>query len=398
MTGPTTPNRRWGRGAVAAAVAGAVLAATAGCSTTMRDVPVPGTGVSGDTVELKAEFDEALNLAEGAPVKVNGVDSGKVTSVTVEDYVALVTMDVRTDAEVRDGATARLRYTTPLGELFIDITNPSSGEVLAEGTILELPETETAPTVEDALAQASLLVNGGGLGQLQTITEELNTALGGNEDAIRGLLDRSRVFLTEANATTSSIDQVLTSLNSLSRTLTAREELINRAVREIRPAAAVLKRVTPEFTRLLQEVEQFSSAANSVANATRTRLLQLLGELEPVLAELAANRGRFEQSLDAIVDAADAADQVIPGDYLNISLDLNLAGLDASGNETLGPLGDLLDLLDGILPKEAVPDVLGLGDGSGAQQGKSGKGAGPGDKSDSLGLDGLLNGLQRGGA
>jgi len=350
MTGAAAGRRL--RVVAVAATAGALLVATTGCSMTMRDVPVPGTGVSGDTVELKAEFDEALNLAEGAPVKVDGVDSGKVTSITVEDYVAQVTMDVRTDAEVREGATARLRYTTPLGELFIDIDNERTGEPVTDGATLGLPDTETAPTVEDALAQASLLVNGGGLGQLQTITEELNTVLGGNEDAIRGLLDRSAVFLAEANATTGSIDAVLTALNSLSGTLSDREQLINRAVREIRPAAAVLRRATPELTRLLQEVERFSGAANSVANATRTRLLQLLAEVEPVLAELAANRGRFNESLRALVRAAAAAREVVPGDYLNIALDLDLTGTDLSGNQTLGPLGDLLgdvlDLFDGV--------------------------------------------------
>ncbi|MDN5746094.1 MAG: hypothetical protein L0H31_13360, partial [Nocardioidaceae bacterium] len=51
----------------AAVVAMIVLSA---CSTTMRDLPIPGTGVAGDTIEVQAEFAEALNLAVGAPVKV----------------------------------------------------------------------------------------------------------------------------------------------------------------------------------------------------------------------------------------------------------------------------------------------------------------------------------------
>ena len=120
--------RTWRAAAAAAAAAGVLLAS--GCSTTMRDLPIPGTGVSGDTIEIEARFKEALNLADGAPVKVNGVDSGKVTSITIDDYTAVVKMDVRSDAQLRDGATARLRYTTPLGELFVDVTNPADGEKL----------------------------------------------------------------------------------------------------------------------------------------------------------------------------------------------------------------------------------------------------------------------------
>ena len=331
------------RAVIAAAAAAAILAAASGCSTTMKDLPIPGTGVSGDTIEVKAEFDQALNLAQGAPVKVNGVDSGKVTSIDIDDYTAIVTMDVRTDAELHRGATARLRYTTPLGELFVDVTNPPRGEELEDGATLSLKETATAPTVEDALAQAALLVNGGGLAQLQTITEELNTALGGNEKDVRLLLSQAVTFLTEANSTTASIDAVLTSMDSLSGTLSARERLINRAMQEIRPAARVLKDATPEFTELLRAVERFSAAANNTVDATRSQLLALLAETEPVLAELASNRGRFNQMLRRITTAAETLRGVIPGDYLSIALDLHLDGIQA-GN--LPVLQDQLDHTD----------------------------------------------------
>ena len=237
------------------------LGSLTACSTTLGDLPLPGTGVSGDTIRVDAEFQEALNLAQGATVKVNGIDSGKVQDVFVEDFHARAEMLVRTDAVLRAGATARLRYTTPLGELFVDVTNPSEGPTLADGALITLEDSSTAPTVEDALSQASLLVNGGGLGDLQTVTEELNTVLGGREDTARSLLERSRDFLVEANATTQDIDRALRSLVSVSSTLQQRERIINRAVREIEPAAAVLRRNTPGLTTLLQQVERFSGAA-----------------------------------------------------------------------------------------------------------------------------------------
>ncbi|RHW24460.1 MCE family protein [Nocardioides immobilis] len=398
------------KGVVAATAAAGVLLAGSGCSTTMRDLPIPGTGVSGDTIEIKAEFDEALNLAEGAPVKVNGVDSGKVTSITIDDYTAIVTMDVRTDAKLHDGATARLRYTTPLGELFVDVTNPPEGKEIGDGATLTLKETETAPTVEDALTQASLLINGGGLDQLQTITEELNTALGGNEDDIRLLLNQAATFLTQANATTSSIDVVLTSLDSLSGTLSDREETINRAMQEIRPAAAVLRRATPELTGLLNAVERFSSAANNTVNATRQQLFALLAETEPVLAELASNRGRFKEMLRSLGTAADALRSVVPGDYGSIALDLHLDGIQ-TGN--LSALQGLLDLIGITAPIADVLDQLGLRGlldrlplrttstpGSDTPAGSTTPSGGPGggNPTHQLSLGSLLSGLTGGGA
>lgn len=379
------------------------LGVLSACGTTMRDLPIPGTGVPGDTIEVTAEFADALNLAEGAPVKVNGVDMGKVTSITVDDYVAAATMTLQADAELREGARARLRYTTPLGELFIDVTNPATGTPLADDATLALADTETAPTVEDALAQASLLINGGGLDQLQTVTEELNTALSGNEGDYRTLLDRASVFLTQANSTTQSIDQVLNSLNSLSKTLSAREGTINRAVKEIRPAAKVLRKQTPDFTALLAEVEKFSAAANSTVNATRSQLLSMLKQVEPVLAEFARNKGTFETSLQALIAGAAAADELIATDYLNISLDLHLDGLNAGGLAE-GTMASLLDLL-GIDLSGLGLDLGGLlGSGKksatgGAPRGPSGSaGGGAAPAPDPLGLSGLLSGLLLGGS
>lgn len=400
----------------ARACAAVVLALGVGtmsaCGTTMRDLPIPGTGVSGDTIEVKAQFDEALNLAVGAPVKVNGVDMGKVKEITVSDFVAEATLTLKADAELRDGAKARLRYTTPLGELFVDVTNPADGDLLGDKATLGLKDTETAPTVEDALAQASLLINGGGLEQLQTVTEELNTALNGNEADYRTLLDRASVFLTQANATSQSIDAVLTSLNSLSKTLNSREDTINRAVREIAPAAKVLREKTPQFTELLAEVEQFTGAANDTVTATRSQLLTLLKEIEPVLAEFAKNNGSFDTSLRRIIKASGAADEIIATDYLNISLQLHLDGIDAGG-VVGGTLANILKLLGidttapglgQLLDNLGLGGLLGLSKPAGAgtstksgSSGSSGGSGGSGGGSDPLGLSSLLNGLLGGG-
>lgn len=319
------------RGAVAGVV-GAVL--LSGCGPTLGDLPLPGSGVSGDTITLTADFDEALNLSQGAIVKVNGVDAGRVQDVTVHDFQAQAEMLVRTDARVRTGATARLRYNTPLGELFVDITNPADGSVLADGAALTDRFTSTAPTVEDSLASASLLINGGGLSQLQTVTEEVNAILSGREGTVRDLLAQSNVFLAQANATTADIGRTLDALNDVAKVLGERHETIRRALQEIRPASEVLRKNTAELTRLLQSVRQFSGNANAVVKATRGQLLHLIRESAPVLAELNKNAHRFGASLQELAQLARALDGAVETDYANLGVILPLDGI------TLGGQGD----------------------------------------------------------
>jgi len=355
---------------VTAAIAGLVgLLVLTGCGPTMSDLPLPGNGVSGDTLTVKVTFDEALNLAQGAQVRVNGVSSGKVRSVETKDFKAIAVLDVRTSARMRDSATARLRYTTPLGELFVEVTNPAQGALLRDGAALSTASSSTAPTVEDALASASLLVNGGGLNQLQTVTEELNVAVGGREDTVRELMQRADTFLGQANATTADIDRALTSLATVSKVLKASQSTIDAAMTDIRPAAKVLRKNTPGLTRLLAKLTEFSDTANGVVGATRAQILQMLQEVSPVLDEFIANRDTLGPSLKALVSLSDDLNAAVPGDYANMKLELQLDKITlptllgapgsaadpgtASGSGALGPLSGLLGGLLGGLGRAA---------------------------------------------
>jgi phospholipid/cholesterol/gamma-HCH transport system substrate-binding protein len=342
--------------AVAAAV-GLTLGASvvAACGPTLRDVPLPGAGVSGPTVTIRIQFDEALNLAQGAAVKVNGVNSGKVQSVSAKDFKAIAVLKVKKSAQMRSNATARLRYTTPLGELFVDVSNPSTGPLLHNGQELPAKNATTAPTVEDALSEASLLVNGGGLNQLQTVTDQLNTALDGREGTVRQLLDRANTFLSQANATTADIDQALDAMAGLSTVLHANQSTISAAMKDIRPAAAVLRQNTPGFTQLLAKLAQFASTANNVVGKTRSQILQMVTEVTPVLQEFLDNKDVLGPSFDDLVHVSKLLNEAVPGDYANmrLTIELDKIGLPnilgpGGGGSTGTPGGLLGALLSGL--------------------------------------------------
>lgn len=332
----------------------AILGLTA-CGPTLGSLPLPGKGVSGNTIHVTMEFGDALNLAQGAPVKVNGVDEGKVQKIWVKDYHAVADVVIKTDAQLRKNMVGRLRYTTPLGELYVDITNPATGTVLQNGDTIPLAATTTAPTVEDALSSAGLLINGGGLGAIQKISTELKHAFVGKEPVWRDLLARLNSTVSEANASTKDFDTALTALNGVSSTLGKNRQVIDRALKEIAPAAAILRSEAPNLTQLLTAVQHFGTQANSTLQASKADLLTTLSEVQPVLAELSANKANWAKSLDALVLAAKAVQTIIPGDYLNLggTLDLTsqlLSGLGgaSTGGGTSGATGGTLGTGGGI--------------------------------------------------
>jgi phospholipid/cholesterol/gamma-HCH transport system substrate-binding protein len=356
MSGTTT----WRR-LVAGAIALAGTVALTGCGADFSDLPLPGKGVSGDTMEISATFDEALNLADGATVKVNGISVGKVQSVETEDFKAEVELLIQKEAKLRKGATARLRYTTPLGELFVDVVNPARGELMRDGDHMGTDVTDTAPTVEDALASASLLINGGGLAQLGIVTDELNTTLGGRETTLRNTFRQVNTFLRQANASTAQIDRALRELGAVSELLGNREETINRAVSDFRPAIKVLRENREALTALIEAINDVTATANEISRKSADDLLTIIREVEPILAQLDALKPRFASGLRAIVALGKAIDEDIPGDYLNLHILLHTkeirVGGEGSGNPPITlPIPDL-PLPDLPLPNLPLPNL-----------------------------------------
>lgn len=362
----------------AAVAAGVLLAAGAlGACGAAPDVVVQ-TSPHDDQWQVTAVFDDALNLPQGAKVKVSGVTVGSVIAITADDYRARVDMAIDDDTELLDGSRFRLRYTTALGELYVEVTPAATGAALADGDVVADPDASTAPTVEDALASASLLVNGGGLSQVQTIVDELNTALDGRVDATRGFLGQTDRFLAAALRSTQEIDRSLDALAGASRTLDEREATINAALRDLRPAAKTLTDNTDGLVRLLRTTDGLAVTADSLVRRTRADFTTIVLELGPVLDKVLSIKDQLVPGLDAISDFALKADDASPTYYLNLMAKLNAASA-----------------LDGP-PGPQLPDVpggsAGTGDGTGDGKGDGGRGGVGGVVDDVLGGVGDLLG------
>jgi phospholipid/cholesterol/gamma-HCH transport system substrate-binding protein len=105
--------------------------------------------------ELHATFRNAQNLKPRSPVRIAGVEVGKVTKVEPKDGGAAdVTMQLKDDAlPVHDDARAQIRSRIFLeGNFFVDIKpgSPSAGD-LDDGSTLPITQTASAVTLPDIL-------------------------------------------------------------------------------------------------------------------------------------------------------------------------------------------------------------------------------------------------------
>jgi virulence factor Mce-like protein len=139
--------------------------------------------------ELRAVVRDAQNLTPGAPVRIAGVEVGKVTSVDAEEDgapAARVTMELDEDAlPLHEDARLQIRPRILLeGNFFVDLSpgSPSVGD-LDDGDTLPIGQTGTSVTLPEILSVLQTNTRD----DLQTLLREYATALeGGGAEGLNG--------------------------------------------------------------------------------------------------------------------------------------------------------------------------------------------------------------------
>jgi phospholipid/cholesterol/gamma-HCH transport system substrate-binding protein len=335
------------RGVVPAVLVAASLTLSA-CDFSVADLPLPGGADVGDhPVEVTAEFADVLDLVPQSTVKVADVTVGRVTDVELDNYNAKVTLLINGDVKLPDNVIAELRQTSLLGEKFVSLAAPPNpvGH-LESGDVIPIEQTGRNPEVEEVLGALSLVLNGGGVAQLHTITQELNSALKGREGSTKSVLEQLKLLMGQLDGSKGDIVRAIEAINRLSVSLNGQRATIDSALENLPAAFRSLDSQRADLVKMLQALDQLGQVGTRVIKASKDATIQTLRSLTPVLAKLKEAGRAFPYSLNVFltypfVDETVGRDPTVArnlhmGDYTNLSvkLDVNLQG-EGSGPPTL---------------------------------------------------------------
>jgi phospholipid/cholesterol/gamma-HCH transport system substrate-binding protein len=170
------------------------------------------------------------------------------------------------------------------------------------------------------LGALSMLLNGGGVAQIKTISTELNTALSGNEPEVRSLLANLDTLVSGLDDRKTEITRALDGLNRLSATLNDHRGQIESALDDLAPGLKELERQRGELVDMLQSLDRLSGVATNVVNRSRDDVLADLKSLQPTLQKLAESGQDLPNSLQILgsFPFTDAAVPGFAGDYSNL--------------------------------------------------------------------------------
>ena len=325
------------RGAALAAVSAAVLS---GCSDWrgLNSIPLPGVqGTGPGAFTIQAQMPDVDNIEPNSRVRVADVNVGNVTKIERQGWHALVTMELNENVELPANATAKLGLTSLLGSLHIELAPPADAPPegkLREGSLIPLASSSSYPSTEQALAAVALLLNGGGLGNIHDITEALSVAFAGRENDLRSLIEQLDIAIGHLDDQKQDIIAASESLNNLMGQFAAQKPVLDRALRTVPDALAVLRDQRENLAEALTQLGRFSALAASSVDQTKEALVQELKDLGVVLEELADAGPALTRALSFLPTfpfPKETLTNWMRGDYANLTLvvDLTLSRIDS---------------------------------------------------------------------
>ncbi|WP_310529093.1 MCE family protein [Nocardioides sp.] len=341
----------------------AVALLLTGCDFDVYKLPLPGGPDAGDNpMRITVQFADVLDLVPKSTVKVNDVSVGTVRDVVLKGYTAEVTLEIRNDVELPDNALAEIRQTSLLGEKFVSLKAPPtdvSSNQLESGDKIPLERSGRNPEVEEVLGALSLLLNGGGVAQLKTITQELNLALEGREGAARSVLQQIGSFMGQLDENKAAIVTAIEKLNRLALSVREEQPTIDAALEELPSALDSIDRQRGDLVKMLKALDELSAVGVKVISASKDATIDSLELLNPVLSQLAASGDNFTNAFHVFltypfVDEVVGRDPQVArnlhmGDFTNLSITLEV-------DLTNGATG--LPTLPTNLPTQVDPTVI----------------------------------------
>lgn len=315
----------------------ATLALTSGCAVLsggLQGAPLPGGPELGDDpYRVRIAFADVLDLVPQSLVQVNNVPVGSVVDIELGDsYNAVVTVLINDKVTLPANARASIRSTSLLGEKYVALREPTDVPprgTLSDGAFIPVEHTGSGAEVEEVLGALSMLLNGGGVAQLQTIAKELNAALEGNEPEIKALLSDLDTLVSGLEDSKDEINRALDGLNELSATLAGQRSAIATVLEDLGPGLQVLAEQRKDLVTMLESLERLSAVATDVIERSQQDVIADLRALQPTLRKLAEAGDDLPQALEIIatIPFTNGAVQGIKGsDYFNLyaTVDLNV--------------------------------------------------------------------------
>jgi phospholipid/cholesterol/gamma-HCH transport system substrate-binding protein len=224
--------------------------------------------------------DSAAGLDKNSPVRIAGVEVGKVELISLEGAKAKVTMRIPAKFQIPVGSRLYVKSSGLLGEKYIEIVPGQGPEAIKANAAIE--EGGPSVDVDRVLTQLSTIGS-----DIQAVTKSLSAALGGpeGEESIREIVSGAR--------------DTVANLQEITQTIERGEGTIGKLVKDeklyvdVKDTMATLKEVTQSIEEGKGTLGKLvkDEALYAETRATMVEAREMMGNLKKVSDQIEKGEG-----------------------------------------------------------------------------------------------------------
>ena len=250
-----------------------------------------------DTYEIDAVFTDATGVLNGDPVKVAGVEVGKVSSFEVTGGEARVTLELKGDLELPENVQADIKFRNLLGQRVINLERPESpsSEPLPEGGTIPVENTRPALDLSVVFNNLRPLIQSTNPEHINTVSRAVLAIFEGREGDLEGVLGNLGELTGELAGRDQRLARLIDNLDEVTTILNDESDSVRIGLRRFTEFMEALAEVTPSVERTVDQLDDASSRFGGLIRRNRSNLDQELRDLATLLGVVEENLGPLDR-------------------------------------------------------------------------------------------------------
>ena len=283
-------------------------------------------------VRIRARFNTVQELQKGDPVRMAGVEIGRVENIKLVENKVEVTIKVNKDAEIKTDSKATVKFTGLMGQNFVSISfGAPTAPKISDGAELE--------TIEQA-DLSSIMTK---LDNVATGVEGLAKNLGG--DNLNNLLGPFVDFMKQNNP---RLTTILLNMQTLSSQIAEGKGTVGKLIADETLYSSAVNAVT-NLNHTAQDIQTLVADAKTVVNQIKDMInnvnagkgtLGMLTKDEALYRETTTAMGNLREIFQKINQGQGSAGKLVNDEslYKNVKMTLQKVEKATESLEDQGPL------------------------------------------------------------
>ncbi len=242
---------------------------------------------------IYAVFDSVAGVDLKTPVKIAGVTVGTVERIDLSDTKARLTLRIKPNVKIREGAQTLIRSAGLLGEKYIEIINPEGEQ---SGTLSESPGQDESPP---ASKPSSWLTPDRFMKEIAEWFESLGPGSAYADEASGQEPAKKDTFVKEGEVIkqkgkSADMDQLINQLNAISEDLKA----VSHTLKE----ALGTKEGERSLKEIIQNIQELTKNLNNIVKENKGNLNKTVTNLEEFSQSLKESGPPLMEKLNQIAE------------------------------------------------------------------------------------------------